>query len=72
MAPIETAAAGTSSALARGIGWTILDWNEKKMLQLLIPLLMPLKGYTQEEPGLCQANPEQGMERALQPLAWFL
>lgn len=72
MAPTEAAAGGILSALAKGIGWAIPDWNEKKMLQLLIPLLMMFKGHVLEEPGLCQANPEQRMERGLQPLTWFL
>lgn len=71
MAPTEAAAAGILSALATGTGWAILDWN-KKMLQLLIPLLMALKGHAQEDPGLCQANPEQRMGRALQPLTRLL
>ncbi|KAF5923511.1 hypothetical protein HPG69_006682 [Diceros bicornis minor] len=50
MAPTEAAAAGILSALARSTGWAILDWNEKKMLRLLIPLLMVLKGHVQEDP----------------------
>ncbi|KAG5213554.1 hypothetical protein JEQ12_009340 [Ovis aries] len=48
MATTEAATAGILSALARGPGCEILDWNEKKMLLLLIPLLMALKGRAQE------------------------
>ncbi|DAA27062.1 TPA: transmembrane protease, serine 3-like [Bos taurus] len=48
MAATEAATAGILSALARGPGWEILDWNEKTMLQLLIPLLMALKGRAQK------------------------
>ncbi|KAK2093925.1 hypothetical protein P7K49_027663 [Saguinus oedipus] len=32
---------------------------DDKMFQLLIPLLMALKGHAQEDPGLCQARQEQ-------------
>lgn len=71
-APTEAAAAGILSALARGPGWEILDWNEKKMLQLLIPLLTALRGRAQEAPGLCQSKPEWRMGRSLQPLTWLL
>lgn len=72
MAATEAATAGILSALARGPGCEILDWNEKKMLQLLIPLLMALKGRAQEASGLCQAEPEQRVGGCLHPLTWLL
>lgn len=72
MATTEAATAGILSALARGPGCEILDWNEKKMLLLLIPLLMALKGRAQEASGLCQAEPEQRVGGRLHPFTWLL
>ena len=72
MATTEAATAGILSALARGPGWEILDWDEKKMLQLIIPLLMALKGRAQEASGLCQAEPEQRVGGCLHSLSWLL
>lgn len=69
MVPTEAAAAGLLSAWAGGPGWAILDWDEKKMLQLLIPLLVALEGCAQEAPGLCQAEPEQRRGQACNLLA---
>lgn len=72
MAPTEAVAAGISCALAGGTDWAILDRNERKMLLLLIPLLVALKGRAREDPGLCQANPDQRVGRGLWPLTWLL
>ncbi|XP_054355878.2 serine protease-like protein 51 isoform X2 [Pongo pygmaeus] len=44
------------SALAGGKRLAILDWNDKKMFQLLIPLLLALKGHAQDDPENVQCG----------------